>query len=112
LMLGRDFPLQMKNSDGTGIDLVEEDGFGAGVIRFAPGKGVKSHVHEGDHILKVEKGYGWLIYNEERHRMHPGFVYFVKGNVPHAIEAETELTLFVAGNDYRPMDSDERMTPV
>jgi quercetin dioxygenase-like cupin family protein len=102
---------QMANSDGTGDPLVAHNGFGADVIRFAAGRGVQPHTHEGDHILFVLAGEGWLGYESQRHRLHAGLCYFVPGAVVHSIEAETALVLIAVGNNHRPIDSAARMTP-
>lgn len=106
-------PIQMKNSDGSALPLLVDDSsenkFGADIIRFEAGKGVGLHTHEGAHILMVTKGKGTLVYNEERHPMFEGMVYLVPSNIPHAIEAETELVLIAVGNDHKPADSKERL---
>lgn len=115
-------PLQMQHSDGTALPLVLDDStpnkFGADIIRFPAGKGVGLHTHIGAHILMVTKGTGILIYTtrhgldgiaHERHDMFPGMIYLVPSNVPHAIEATTELVLIAVGNDHRPADSSERL---
>lgn len=105
-------PVQMQHSDGTGAPLLKRNGFGSDIIRFAAGEGVKSHTHEGDHMLFVIKGEGVVEYDGVDHPLKPGVCYFVDGNVPHAIRAETELTLIAVGNDHRPLDSEARLTPI
>lgn len=49
-------PIQMHNSDGTALPLLDYKGFRADIIRFDAGKGVATHTHEGDHFLFVIKG--------------------------------------------------------
>lgn len=104
-------PVKMQNSDGTGKALLKKDEFGADLIHFKSGEGVKNHTHEGDHQLFVIKGKGWLEYDGIEYRLYPGLCYFVPGDVPHAIRAETELVLIAVGNKHRELDSIERMTP-
>jgi quercetin dioxygenase-like cupin family protein len=104
-------PLSMHN--GTALPLlIDRSGtspFGGDIIRFAPGKGVGMHTHVGAHILLVTKGKGTLVYYEEKHPMFEGMIYLVESNVPHAIEAETELVIISIGNNHRPADSKERL---
>lgn len=107
-----ELPYQMRNSDGTGLPLLKDGKFGADVIRFAPGKGVMNHTHEGAHILIVTKGNGFVEYNGIDHPLEPGVCYLIPGNVDHAIKAETELVIIAVGNDHRPVDSVERMQPI
>jgi len=109
-------PIQMLHSDGTAMPLLTDDSkfnkFGADIIRFASGEGVGLHKHVGAHILMVTKGTGVLVYEDERHPMFEGMIYLVPSNVPHAIEATTELVLIAVGNDHKPADSEERLDVV
>lgn len=109
LQIPKDFPIQMCHSDGKGIPLINHDHFGADLIKFEAGKGVRMHVHPGAHILIVYEGYGVLGYYEETHRLEPGLIYLIPGNVPHSIDADTDLVLMAVGNDHRPLDSEERL---
>ena len=102
-------PIQMCNSDGTGSSLLCYKNFGADVIRFDAGKGVKNHIHAGDHILFVIKGEGFVEYHGKDSPLYPGLCYLVPGNVDHAIKATTELILIAVGNNHRLLDSKERM---
>lgn len=106
-------PIQMAHSDGTALPLLLDDSlpakFGADVIRFEAGKGVGLHTHVGAHILLVTKGKGTLTYDTEKHPMFEGMIYLVSSNVPHAIDAETELVLVAIGNDHQPADSESRL---
>ena len=103
---------QMAFSQGTGHPLVSYNGFGADIIQFDAGKGVDSHTHDGHHILLVLTGSGIVEYYDEEHDLYPGVVYFIPGNVPHAIRAKTNLVLIAVGNDHRPVDSKDRLTVV
>lgn len=111
-----ELPIQMRHSDGTALPMLVDDAksnkFGADIIRFAPGKGVGLHKHIGAHILMVTKGTGTLVYEDERHPMFEGMIYLVPSNVPHAIEAATELVLVAVGNDHKPADSEDRLDVV
>ncbi len=102
----------MQNSDGTGLPLFKKGDFGADIIHFNAGEGVRNHTHEGDHQLFVIKGRGWVEFDGVDYRLHPGLGYFIPGNIKHAIKAETELMLIAVGNQHQPLDSIERMTPV
>jgi quercetin dioxygenase-like cupin family protein len=106
-------PIQMVNSDGTALSLVLDDStpakFGADIVRFEAGKGVGLHKHAGAHILMVTKGKGLLTYFDTKHEMFEGMIYLIPSNVPHAIEAETELVLVAIGNDHQPADSSKRL---
>lgn len=109
-------PLKMHHSYGTALPLLVDDStpqhFGADVIRFSPGEGVGLHTHVGAHILMVTKGKGILTYYEEKHPMYEGMVYLVPSNVPHAIDATTELVIISVGNDHQPADSVKRLEVV
>lgn len=106
-------PIQMTHSDGTALPLLLDNSlsakFGADVIRFEAEKGVGLHTHVGAHILLVTKGKGTLTYHTEKYPMFEGMIYLVPSNVPHAIDAETELVLIAIGNDHQPADSESRL---
>ncbi len=108
-----ELPIQMAHSDGTAKPLILDEStasmFGADIIRFAAGKGVGLHKHIGAHILMVTKGTGVLTYEETKHDMYEGMIYLVPSNIPHAINAITELVLIAIGNDHRAADSNERL---
>ncbi|MBH2760537.1 cupin domain-containing protein [Serratia ureilytica] len=105
-------PIKMCNSDGTGTPLLKLNSFGADVIRFGKNEGVTNHTHEGDHILIVIKGSGFVEYNKVDYALEPGVCYMVPGNVDHAIKATTELVMIAVGNNHQPLDSEARMVPV
>lgn len=105
-------PFLMACSDATGEPLLTTGKFGCDIIRFAPGEGVGAHTHEGNHILLVLHGEGCVIWNDCRYQLSPGLAYLIEGKVVHAIEANSELILMAIGDDHRPVDSVERMTPV
>jgi quercetin dioxygenase-like cupin family protein len=105
-------PTQMHMSDGTGLPLIKDGGFGADLIRFDAGKGVRNHTHEGAHILFVLKGNGFVEYNGVDHTLEPGVCYFVPSFVEHAIKATTELVLIAVGNDHRSVGSKDRLEVV
>jgi mannose-6-phosphate isomerase-like protein (cupin superfamily) len=112
LIDGNARPIQMRHSDGTGTPLMSFRGFGADVIRFAAGRGVMNHKHEGDHILFVLKGTGVVEYNGIDYPLYPGLSYLIPGEVDHAIRAKEDLVLIAVGNNHQPLDSEERMTPL
>ena len=102
-------PFLMKCSEGTGEGLLSSNGFGADIIHFGAGRGVGSHIHEGDHILFVLAGEGYVTYCKERYELKPGVAYFVPGEIAHAIDATTDLVLIAVGNKHVPVDSTKRM---
>ncbi|GKW44180.1 cupin domain-containing protein [Pectobacterium parvum] len=103
---------RMANSFGTGIPLVKHDQFGADLIRFEAGKGVGNHIHDGDHILFVLSGSGYVVYAGEAKKLEPGICYLIEGEIDHAIKAETDLLMIAVGNAHFDVDSKSRMTPV
>lgn len=104
--------ITMCHSDGTGEPLLSHNNFGADIIRFPAGKGVNTHIHDGDHILFVLSGSGILEFGPEEHELYPGLCYLVPGNIEHAIKAKEDLVLIAVGNDHRPLDSNTRLTPI
>ena len=109
---GGELPFKMCNSDGTGFPLLKDGKFGADIIRFAAGKGVMNHTHEGAHILIVIKGKGFVEYNGIDYKLEPGVCYLIPSLVDHAIKADTELVIIAVGNDHQPVDSIKRMQPI
>lgn len=105
-------PIKMCNSDGTGSPLLKLKAFGADVIRFDANEGVMNHTHDGDHILIVIKGDGFVEYNGIDYPLEAGVCYMVPGEVDHAIKAKSELIMIAVGNDHQVLDSEARMTPV
>lgn len=104
--------IQMMHSDGTARSLLLYKNFGADIIRFAPWKGVGTHTHEGDHILVVLVGNGWVEYNWIDYDLKPWIAYMVPWSVPHAIKANSELVLMAIANDHRPAGSEERLRKI
>jgi len=104
--------LKMANSDATGEPLLSNGSLGADIIRFAAGEGVKTHTHEGDHILLALYGRGRIIWNGIPYEVKAGEAYLVEGKMPHSIEAETDFVLMAIGNKHYPVNSQERMSLV
>lgn len=105
-------PVQMAKSDGRGLPLVRLGRFGADLIEFDAGKGVRDHTHPGNHILIVVSGTGWVDYDGEPHRLEHGVCYMVPGAVRHAIRAETHLVLLSIADDHRDVGSEARLAAV
>lgn len=103
---------QMANSDATGDPILSNGNFGCDIIRFDAGKGVPAHTHEGNHILLVLLGTGFVFYDQRPYALKAGYAYLIEGSVVHAIKATTELILMAIGDNHFPVDSQERMTPV
>lgn len=110
------FAKQMVSSDATGYPLVSQGGFGADLIRFEPGEKVGPHTHPGDHILICIAGTGILWFDGAQYVINVGFIYFVPGEVPHAVYAhpnsEGPLVLFAVGNNHWPVDSPARLNVI
>lgn len=108
---GGERPIQMKNSDGTGVPLLKDGNLGADIIRFGANEGVAEHTHVGKHVLFVLRGLGIVKYDGVDNSLYPGKCYLVESWVPHAIYADEDddLVLLVAGDDHRPLDDPERM---
>lgn len=105
-------PITMQNSQGTGMPLLKEGDFGADLIRFSPGEGVRNHTHEGSHVLFVVKGEGWVDFERREYVLEAGLCYLIPSLCEHAIRAKTELVLIAVGTKHRELQSVERMTPV
>ncbi len=99
----------MHASDGTAWKLVKNGDFGADLIRFPAGGGVGMHTHPGDHILIVSSGTGWVLHGDDKTWLYPGACYLVPGSVPHAIQADTELTMVSVANKHVDAESSGRL---
>lgn len=102
----------MAHSDALGARLLKSGQFGADLIRFPPGGRVGMHTHPGQHILIVTGGTGWVTVYDERHRLEAGICYLIPGNAPHAIDADTELSIISVADDHRDVSSEERLDVV
>ena len=102
-------PVQMAKSDGRALALVKAGDFAADLIEFDAGRGVRDHVHAGNHILIVVSGLGWVDYDGEPHRLEPGVCYLVPGSTRHAIRADTHLRLLSIADDHRDAGSEDRL---
>lgn len=106
--------LKMHESDGLGHPLIRIDDseFGADLIKFDPGKGVKAHRHQGDHILVVLHGEGVLILDGDKIKLSPGVIYGVPSASVHAIQADSELSLISIGNKHVDVACKKRLEVV
>lgn len=101
---------KMVGSEGVGLPLVKSGDFAADYLLFGVGQKTTLHTHEGDHILIVHYGSGWLNYGSELHCLEKGTCYFVPGQTPHRITAGINgLGLFSVANKHRPVNSAERL---
>ncbi|MFN8315832.1 MAG: cupin domain-containing protein [Chitinophagales bacterium] len=98
--------------NGTGTHLVGYKSFGADIIRFESNAKVINHTHKGDHILFVLSGSGFVEYNGVEYPLSPGVSYLIPGNVNHAMRSIDCLVLISVSNDYRPLESEERLQAV
>lgn len=108
---GDRLPIQMASSDGTGLPLLKNGGFGTDLIRFGASEGVAEHKHIGQHFLFVLRGLGVVKYDGMDNSLYPGKCYMVESDVPHAIYADKDdsLVLLVVGDDHRGLADPARM---
>lgn len=108
---GEQLPIQMVNSDGTGLPLLKNGNFGTDLIRFGANEGVAEHRHIGQHVLFVLRGLGVVKYDGIDNSLYPGKCYMVESFVPHAIYAgeDDSLVLLVVGDDHRGLADPARM---
>jgi quercetin dioxygenase-like cupin family protein len=103
----------MHQSNALGARLLKSGRFGADLIKFPPGGRVGTHTHPGQHILIVVSGDGWVTvcFDDYRGRypLQTGVCYLIPGNVPHAIDAETELAIISVADDHRDVEAKERL---
>jgi quercetin dioxygenase-like cupin family protein len=102
--------LSMFGSEASGLPLVKSGPFGADMLKFCSGQKTGIHTHEGDHILFVVEGQGWLLYGEDTIPLITGTCYFVPGNVRHQVGAEADgMFLMSVGNFHQSVDSRSRL---
>lgn len=102
----------MDGSEGLGLPLVKKGDFAADFLVFGPNQKTILHTHEGDHILIVAEGSGFLQYAGEVRPLHAGDCYLVEGLIPHLIEAGLNgLGLFAVSNKHYSVNSSDRMVP-
>lgn len=105
-------PCSLAKSNATGEGLVSNDHIGADMIRLAAGDGFVPHTHPGDHLIIVVAGKGTITYDGKIHPTQAGDIYLIAGEVPHAVGAITDHVLLAVGSPHKPIDSQDRMTPV
>lgn len=104
-------PARLVGARATGSALGSNGALGADVIRLAAGDGFVPHTHPGDHILVVIGGRGTITWRGSVRPTRAGEVYFVPGQVAHAVGAITDHVLLAIGAPHRPIDSADRMEP-
>lgn len=89
---------------------------GADLIEMAPGAAFAPHTHEGDHLLFVISGSGFVRIDGRDQRIRPGDSAFIAGAHPHAVRAATSspgpLTFLAVGVPHKHLSSPDRMTLV
>jgi quercetin dioxygenase-like cupin family protein len=105
-------PARLVGGRATGSALGSNGALGADVIRLAAGDGFVPHTHPGDHILVVIGGLGTITWRGSVRPTRAGEVYFVEGQVAHAVGAITDHVLLAIGAPHQPIDSADRMEPV
>jgi mannose-6-phosphate isomerase-like protein (cupin superfamily) len=102
--------VSMHGSEGRGVPLVKSDGFAADHLKFGPDKNTSLHTHEGNHILIVDKGDGWLDFAGKSYDLASGSCYFVPGRVPHRIRASSNgLSLYSIADQHQAVNSEKRL---
>lgn len=108
--VGIDHAVPMHGADATGLNLHTNGHLGADMVWVPAGARFPVHVHPGDHLLLCLSGHGTITINEITYDVHPGDLYMVDGNVPHAVGAgDTDHVLVAIGAPHKPVDSPERM---
>lgn len=108
----RELDVRMAHSNATGKGLVGNGELGVDMIRLSAGDGFQPHTHPGDHLLIAIAGEGTIAYGGKVYPTKAGQVYMIEGSVPHAVGAITDHIILAVGSPHKPVDSDERMTPV
>lgn len=103
----------MHLSDAKGYPLLHDgDLFGADIIEFPPNGSIGMHTHPGAHFLFCLSGSGVVNRDGQEITLKPGVCYLIPTMIPHSVCAsENGLRLLVVGNNHRPVDSSERMSP-
>jgi quercetin dioxygenase-like cupin family protein len=90
--------------------------FGADRIEMEPGTAFPLHTHEGDHILYVERGRGYVHVNGVDHRVGAGDTIFVPAHYPHGVQTdpacEEPFVFLAVGYPHRHVQARDRMTLV
>ncbi|GAA4085303.1 cupin domain-containing protein [Actinomadura miaoliensis] len=109
----REQGVPVHGADATGLALhLSGDGhLGADMLRVPPHTSFPIHVHPGHHLLLCLEGEGTITVDQVTHRIRPGDLYMVDGQVPHAVGAgDTEHVLVAIGAPHKPVDDPSRMT--
>jgi quercetin dioxygenase-like cupin family protein len=105
-------PARLVGGPATGSAVESNGALGADVIRLAAHDCFVPHTHPGHHILVVIGGRGTITCRGRVYPTSAGQVYFVEGQVAHAVGAITDHVLLAIGAPHRPIDSSDRMERV
>lgn len=105
-------PIRLAHAPASGAAMASNGRLGVDLIRVAAGYGFRPHTHPGDHVLIVVGGEGTITYDGVIYPTTAGTLYMIDGEVPHAVGAITDHVILAVGSPHRPVDADDRMTPV
>jgi len=112
--------------DDAGVELVGVQGkegvrahkgdgtrIGCDLIRMQPGSAFPMHTHEGDHIIYVVSGWGFVHIDGRDIEIAEGDVVHIPAEHPHGVWAAGNELLFAAiGHPHHKVHSTKRMTIV
>ena len=103
-------PTQMEKSVALAQKLFSNGHLGCDVIYMLPYGRFPLHTHPGHHLLLILKGSGTVTYGGRVYETQPGELYFVPGEVEHAVGGGPQgHWLLSIGAPHKPADSEERM---
>lgn len=105
-------PVHGANARALPLHRSEDGVLGSDVLWVPPSHSFPVHVHPGHHLLLCMAGEGSISVAGETYIVHPGDLYMVPGDIPHAVGAtEAGHMLLSIGSPHKPVDSPERMVP-
>jgi quercetin dioxygenase-like cupin family protein len=87
--------------------------FGADTIEMQSGSAFPLHAHEGDHVLYIIRGRGFVHAGGVDHPVQAGDTIFVPAELPHGVRADGEgrrpLLFLAVGLPHKPVGAADRM---
>lgn len=99
---------------GAGATKVDGTDIGVDLIEMQPGSRFALHVHDGDHILYIESGIGFVHIDAVDRPVKKGDTVFIAGEYPHGVIgpplSETEpLVILAFGHPHKHVGAHDRM---
>jgi len=106
--------IDVVNSTAKGLPLHSNGHLGADILRLEAGESFGIHTHKGDHLLLCVDGIGTISIGRETFEVKKGDIYFIAGDVPHAVGAhkDSHHTLIAFGAPHSKVDATDRMQAV